>query len=133
MLARTKVETVIGKGFADALDEAVFEVTPKFSYTRRQMVEDLGCANFIAAGRLAKVLKRLGIDSPAQLNRLDPVSLARTKGIGAACIFVAMCILDAAQYNVLDWWKYDEESSVKFSTFKHHAMRRATKRKQEVA
>jgi len=129
MIARKKVESTIGKGFADKLDEVVFRADG-WDYTRREMVELLGCANFIAAARLAKVVKRLGIKSPAQLFRFDPFSLVRTKGIGEACIFVAMCILDHNEYDIMAWWKFDRDNVTKFSSFKHHAMRRASKHKQ---
>lgn len=110
MIQRDKVETVIGKGFADKLDEEIFKVGEWF-YTRREMVEDLGCANFIAAVRLAKVLKRLNIKTAAQLHRIDPLSLARAKGIGETAIFVAMCILDASGYDVLKWWSYKDNKA----------------------
>lgn len=132
MLVREKVEKVIGKGFADRLDEQVFTVTINWFYTRREMVEELGCANFIAAARLAKVLKRLEINKPEQLFRLDPFSLVRSKGIGEAALFVAMCILDVNKFDVIKWWGFTG-TTVKFSSYKHHAMRRASKRKQEVA
>lgn len=131
MLARTKVERVIGKAFADKLDTEVFSVG-NWTYTRRQMVEDLGCANFIAAARLQKVLRKLGVRTAVQLYKLDPFSLARSRGIGEASLFVAMCILDADGYNVIKWWEY-KDNVAKFSTFKHHAMLRAAKRKQDVA
>lgn len=133
MIVRKKVEQVIGKGFADHLDTAIFKVGD-WQYTRRQMVETLGCANFIAAARLSKVFRKLKIESAAQLNKMDPFSLVRTKGIGQACLFVAMSILDAGGYDVMKWWDYDQKDNVvKFSTFKHHAIRRASKRKQDVA
>ncbi len=122
MLARTEVEKVIGKGFADKLDEPVF-TSGNWEITRRKMVSDIGCANFIAAGKLAKVLRRLKINSPTQLYRLDPVSLARAKGIGESCIFVAMCILAYNEYDVIKWW--DKET--KFS-----AVKKARKNRQEV-
>jgi len=129
MLARKKVESTIGKTFADKLDEIVFHAEG-WDYTRREMVELLGCANFIAAARLSKVLKRLGINSPAQLHKFDPFSLVRTKGIGEACIFVAMCILDHNNYDIMEWWKFKRDNVTKFSSFKHQAMRRAAKHKQ---
>lgn len=132
MLARETVEKVIGKGFADKLDEQIFAVDYDFGYTRREMVEKLGCANFIAAARLAKVLRRLNINSPAKLNRLDPFSLARARGIGESALFVAMCILDAHGYDVIKWWHF-KGNVAKFSSFKAHAISHARRRKQEVA
>lgn len=132
MLNRETVESIIGKGFADKLDEVVLEVSPQLTFTRRQMVEDLGCANFVAAAILQKALRKLSIATPAQLFKTDPFSLVRTKGIGEAAMFVAMCILDTAQYNVKDWWGWKETNDLKFSSFKHNATRRASKRKHEV-
>lgn len=131
MITRTKVEKIIGKGFADKLDEVLIDAGNKLYYTRRQMVEELGCANFVAAAKLNKILKRLKIESPAQLNNMDPYSLARVKGIGESCLFVALCILEAANYDVEKWWGWND-NEVKFSSFKSHATSRAGRRKHEV-
>jgi len=125
MLTRTQVEKTIGKRFADKLDEPIMK---GLGITRRQMVEELGCANFIAAARLDKVLKRLDINTPAQIFKTNPFDIARIKGIGAGAIFVAMCILDTAQYNVEEWWGW-KDNSLKFSSFKHNAIRKASKRR----
>ena len=127
MLTRKIVETTIGKGFADKLDEVVLEAGGKLVFTKRQMVEDLGCANFLAAARLQKALRKLDIVTPAQLFRTDPFSIVRVRGIGEAAMFVAMCILDHAQYNVQEWWGWKETNTLKFSSFKHNAIRRSTK------
>lgn len=132
MIKREIVEEVIGKTFADKLDQVFFDVSPHLRYSRRTMVTDLNCANFIAAVKLAKVLHRLKIRTVANLYKLDPFSLARTKGIGETTLFVATCILDANGYDVAKWWGWKQDNVVKFSTFKHHAVRRATKRKQAV-
>jgi hypothetical protein len=132
MIARDKVEQVIGKSFADRLDELVFS-SGEMGFSRREMVEELGCANFLAAARLQKVLRRLGVNTPAQLFKTDPFSLARSKGIGEASIFVAMCILDARKYDVLKWWRWKDTNDVRFGSFKRQALTRASKRKQEVA
>lgn len=131
MIAREKVEQVIGKGFADKLDEMVF-MSGDMGYTRREMVEEIGCANFIAAARLSKVLRRLRVNNPKELYKLDPFSLARSKGIGEAALFVAMCILDANKFDVVKWWGFTG-TTAKFSTYKHHAITQSRKRKQEVA
>lgn len=133
MLERKVVENTIGKTFADSLDEIVIDVSDKLTFTKRMMVENLGCANFAAASRVNRVLKKLKIETPAQLFRTDPFSLARTKSIGATSIYVVMCILDASQYNVEEWWGWKETNVLKFSSFKHNAIRRARLRKQDIA
>ena len=130
MLKREVIEKVIGKGFADKLDEPVMDLG-SVTYSRREMVEELNCANFIAAVRLAKVLKKLSVRTPAQLYKMDPFSLARSRGIGEAALFVATCILDANEYSVVKWWGWND-NVVKFSTFKHNAMKRARQYKQAV-
>lgn len=133
MLTREVVVNTIGKTFADMLDEVVIE-SGSIHYTRRTMVEVLGCANFIAAARLQAVIKRLKITSAKELYKMDPLSIARSRGIGATSMYVAMCILDATGHDVEKWWGWDAKRTVvKFSTFKAHAMRRASKRKQDVA
>ena len=126
MIARTKVVEVISKTYADSLDSVAFHAGSDWKYTRRQMVDEIGCGSFNATTRLSKVLRRLGISTPAQLYKLDPVSLARTRGIGEASIFVAMCILEVNKYDVVKWWNCD----VKFRAVK---IRKAQKYKQEVA
>jgi hypothetical protein len=134
MLDRKVVEKTIGKTFADRLDESILNVSRDLSFTRREMVELLGCANFVAAARLEKVLKRLKIHTPAQLHKTDPFSLLRSRGIGETSMFVAMCILEANEFDVEKWWGWKQgDNVVKFSTFKHHAAARARKHKQEVA
>jgi hypothetical protein len=132
MIKRETVEKVIGKSFADKVDGEVFKVTIEWFYTRREMVEQLGCANFIAAAKLSKVLKRLKISTPKALWDMNPIDLARAKGVGEASIFVAMCILEANKFDVEKWWGWND-NVVKFSTFKSHAIARARKHKQEVA
>ena|SRR5215475_5697333 len=131
MLNRETIETTIGKSFADRLEEVIIDAGPKLVITRRTLVEELGCANFVAAARLNKALKKLSIETPAQLFRTDPFSIARLKGVGESTIYVAMCILDAAQYSVTEWWGWKETNKVKFSTFKHNAIHRASKNAHE--
>lgn len=93
MISRTKVEKVIGKTYADSLDELIFDIGG-IQYTRRELVDEVGCASFGATKRLERVLNRLRVHTPIQLYRLDPSSLARIHGIGSACIFTAMCIIE---------------------------------------
>jgi len=132
MLTREKVEITIGKGFADKLDETIIHVSQDISFTRREMVEKLGCANFLAAARLEKVLKKLRIFTPSQLHKTDPFSIVRIKGVGKAVMFVAMCILDSKGYDVVKWWGWKGTNNIKFSTFKHNAIKRAKKIKHEL-
>jgi hypothetical protein len=113
MITRTKVEKIVGKTFADELDKPVFKAY-NWEITKRRMVDDIGCGNFIAAARLSKVLRRLKVSTPSQLFKLDPASLARVRGIGESSIFVALCILDFAQYNIEEWW----DTERKFRTVK---------------
>lgn len=132
MIERKTIESTIGKTFADKLDEIVFSASQDLTFTRREMVEQLGCANFLAAYRLEKVLRRLNIFTAGKLFRTDPVSLARAKGIGETAIYVAMCILHHKNYDVAEWWGWKETNTLKFGAFKANAIKRARKRRHEV-
>jgi hypothetical protein len=133
MLKRTTIEKCIGKTFADKVDDWAINASDQLCYTRREMIETIGCANFMAAARLEKVLKRLKIKTPKDLWNINPIDLLRSKGVGETSIFVAMCILDTNGFSVEEWWGWGG-NVVKFSTFKHHAAQRASKRgKQDVA
>src|SRR5215467_6281999 len=117
---------MIGKTFADNLDEIILNVG-MLTYTRRDFIETLGCANFSAAPRLERALKKLEITTANKLYKTDPFSLVRLKGVGAATLYIAMCILDAAEFDVEDWWGWNETNKVKFSAFKHNAITRGRK------
>jgi hypothetical protein len=132
MIKHETINKTIGKTFADKLNEIIID-SGGISFSRREMVEDLQCANFLAAARLSKVLRKLKITTPAHLNRTDPFSLLRTRGVGESTVFVAMCILDANGFSVEKWWGWKDTNVLKFSSFKHHASVKARKHKQEVA
>lgn len=126
MLKRDTVDKTLGKTFADKLDEslvAIFGV----EISKRILVEEIGCANFQAAVRLGKALKKLDIQTPAQLHKTSPWDLARLKTVGEATMYVAMCILDSHDYDVEKWWGWKDTNDLKFSSFKHNAIRRAKK------
>jgi len=131
MLNQDVIKTTIGKGFADKMEEYIMDESPSMRFTRRQMIDELGCANFLAAYRLSKVLKRLKISTPLQLARFDPFSLVRTRGIGETAMYVAMCILDFNKYDPVKWWGFNGNET-KISTMKHNAIRKAKKRNQEL-
>ena len=131
MIKQTIVNDIIGKTFADKLEEVIFPVSPSFNYTRREMVENIGCANFIAAQNLAKVLKRLGIKSAQELYKIGPHSLLRSKGIGETSLFVAMCILYSEGFSVLKWWGWTKEHT-KFAAYRHQIIKKSRNRKQEI-
>jgi hypothetical protein len=118
VLNYTTIHSTIGKGFADKFEQPVFAMGV-MEFTKREFLEDVGCANFQAATRLQKVLRRLKITTINQLKHLDMHSLYRCKGIGDASVYVAMCILHYCNVDVIKW-----------SAGKDKA--RKTKRKQEV-
>ncbi len=126
MLKRETIDKTIGKGFADKLDESLVTFFGT-EISKRILVEEIGCANFQAAVRLGKALKKLDIQTPAQLHKTSPWDLARLRTVGEATMYVAMCILEAHDYDVEKWWGWKGTNDIKFSSFKHNAMRRAKK------
>lgn len=127
MLKRESVHATLGKTFADKLDEPVISVSDELNYSRREMVDFIGNANFSAASRLNKALKKLKVTTIKGLYEIDPFSLYRMKGIGDTTVFVVMCILNAHKYNVMEWWNWKDAEQ------KKAAIARAKKHLQEVA
>jgi hypothetical protein len=126
MLNYTTIHATIGKGFADKQEELVF-VSGDIVFTRRNMIEELDCANFIAAVRLAKVLRRLRIHTVKQLSKTDPYSLYRCKGIGDTAVYVAMCILDSHGVDINRWWGHKDAAT------KETSIRKAKRNKQPIS
>lgn len=124
MLNYTTIHATLGKGFADKTDEIVFAIGD-MEFSRREFIDTIGNANFIAASRLTKVLKRLKINTITKLHKIDPYSLYRVKGIGDTAVYVAMCVLASHGADVIKWWGPE-------TVEKHAAIRKAKKRKQEV-
>lgn len=127
MIKREVIHATLGKGFADKMDDMILNVSSELSYSRREMIDFIGNANFSAAARLNKVLKKLKVSTIKDLAKLDPFSMYRMKGIGDTTVYVAMCILDAHKYNVMEWWNWKDDSQ------KKAAIARAKRHLQEVA
>jgi hypothetical protein len=87
----------------------VFSVSGELRFTRKEAIEELKCANWIALAKLAKMLRRLKIKTARQLFLADPKDLIDTKGIGVTTLYVAMCVLDHHGYRVAEWWGWEKE------------------------
>lgn len=127
MIKREAIHATLGKTFADRVDDVILDVSDELRYTRREMIDFIGNANFSAAARLNKALKKLKVKTIKQLFEVDPFSLFRMKGVGDTTVFVVMCILDAHKYNVMEWWAWKDADQ------KKAAIARAKKHVQEVA
>jgi len=129
-----KINKSLGKTFVAGLHDVKL-VIGKTEFTHQQMIDLLGCGNFAAAARLTKVLKRLGVTTIPMLRKLDPASLFREKNVGMTTVYVAMCVLDAHQYDVEEWWgwKQQKDNVVKFSTYKHKLLQRTKRREVKTA
>lgn len=97
---------VLPAAFVNHLEADLVLKIGKFAYSRQEMILDLKCANFIAAARLTKALKKLKVTTVLQLFNMGPESLWRMSGVGTAQLYVAMCELDAHHYNVAQWWHW---------------------------
>lgn len=122
----TTLTKILSKNFLAKLEEYIID-SGKLQFSRQEMIEELGCANFLAAHKLNKILRKLGIKSYAQLHQTDPHSLARIKGVGETVMYLVMCILDYNGYDVEVWWGWKKGNDVKFSTFKHHVVKHSKK------
>ena len=82
--------------------ETVLEFS-ELPYTRREMIDVLGCGNFIAAKRLSLACKQFNILTLSDLDRVGLHGLLRIDGVGERAAWVAACLLDKARYDVMAW------------------------------
>jgi hypothetical protein len=131
---RVNAQQMIGKAFVEKLETEVVLKIGDTEFARQGMIDSLGCANFNAAARISRTLKRLRVHSIPELFRMDPATLYRIRGVGDTQVYVIMCVLDHFGYSVKEWWGWSEESNrVTFSTHKHRIKVRATRRKDDAA
>ena len=115
------------KAFLDRLNEGVLTIGTT-TMNAREFIGQVGVPNLVAARKLTKVLKELGITSVKQLRALGAIPLLRVKGVGNAQMWVAMHLLDSHNYDVLEWWGWnDVQPPPKFSTYRHQAREKAQK------
>jgi hypothetical protein len=101
-------------------------------YTRREMIELLGCGNFIAAKRLTAACKQFDILTLVDLDRVGLHGLLRIAGVGERAAWVAACLLHHGRYDVMAWIDRDSEEvsrSVKGGIAKAQARVRKQKRR----
>lgn len=84
-----------------SIKEDVYVEIAGIEFSLRDLM-DINCPNFVAAKRLSKMLKKLGVKSIAQLWKLDPFSLFNTRGVGMTQVYVAMCVVHT-KYSGLKW------------------------------
>lgn len=118
-----QVRNTIGKTFADHLDREVLSVGP-IKISAHTLVNEVGCANVVAAHGLSTTLRRLRIKSIKELADIDPASLYRVQGCGHTQVYVAMCLLEHHGVDVSSWWGWN----VKGSAVQRNARQRKTKR-----
>lgn len=117
-----------GQGLRDTLNEPILRIGAE-QLSRSDLVNVYGVGNFTAAIRLNHVLGSLGYPTASQLAKIDPQSIARRTGVGETQLYLLSCVLEVKGVDVFAWWRWDREGrEVRFSTHKHHAVRRAKKR-----
>lgn len=130
MLSTTKVGKLIGKDVVNRLDELLID-TGSLQISKNDLVRVYGSGNWRAARNVGRALKRLGLKTPKDIYRMDPFSFARISRFGSDSFFVLMCILDHHGFGVEKWWGWKaDDTVVKFSTFRHRAITRASRHKQ---
>jgi hypothetical protein len=124
VLNYTVIHATVGKGLADKQEEVCFKLGDD-AYTKRDFIQNIGVANWVAIANLSRVLRKLKVKTVNDLFNTDPYSLYRAKGIGDTALFVAMHFLHYHGYNPMNWWGDEKIERLK-------KLRRAAKHKQEV-
>lgn len=111
-----QINQTFGKTFADHLSRVVLAVG-SIQITAFTLVNEVGCANVVAAQRLSATLRRLHITTLKQLAKIDPASLYRVEGCGHTQVYVAMCLLEHHGIDPGEWWGW----AVKGEAVRQHA------------
>lgn len=106
----TLINTTIGKTFADHLSRPVLTIGD-IEVSAHALVNEVGCANLVAAQGLSATLKRIRCRSIKELANLDPMSLYRVQGCGHTQVYVAMCLLEHHGVDPSKWWGWETKGS----------------------
>lgn len=127
-----RVPKVYGASLRRWYDQETVLEFSELPYTRREMIELLGCGNFIAAKRLTVACKQFDILTLPDLDRVGLHGLLRIAGVGERAAWVAACLLHNGRYDVMAWIDRDSEEvsrSVKGGIAKAQARVRKQKRR----
>lgn len=120
-------EKFLGHTFVLRQNQIAFAVGEKV-WTRWEMANVFGLANFRAAGTLTLHLRKMNIKTLEQLYALDPAELACIKGIGETGAYVAASILKEHSFDTKRWAGYSlapgASPVVTFRTLKNRSARR---------
>jgi hypothetical protein len=127
-----KLETVapiLGHAFVERMTGKKYAVLRigNETFTRHQLVTEIGTGNFRAAALLSELCQRLDIKSVKDLINYSPYALAAEHGVGVTTLFVALSLLSTRGVNVRSWFYMKEtktEHQVSFETLKHRATKR---------
>jgi len=109
---------ILGKTFVGYEHGTLLEIGPQ-KYTRWSLGR-LGCPHPMAAIKLNRVCKELGVRTMAQLAKAAP-QIGRYKGLGVTVYWILLAVLDEAGYDPVD--VHGDE--VTFATMKHRALKAA--------
>lgn len=114
----------MGKTFIDRLDEPILSIG-KDVFSRRQMIDELHCANFAAAARLSQAVEGFAPKSINDLaRRLSLDNLLGVDGVGVMTVFVWLTVLDHAGKDPEGWLNTDVNVPTAYANSKPERRRR---------
>lgn len=124
-----KAASALGHSFIERMNgrgNAVLKIGAE-TFTRHQLVRQIGTGNFRAARILSDTCSRLGLHSVKDLYNISPYSLAAEEGLGVTTLFVLMALFAAKGLDPYRWFfgkGKQAEAAVTFDTLKHQAAKR---------
>ena len=98
-----RIPKVYGANLRRWYDEIVLTLGT-LTWTRREMIDVLGCGNFIAAKRLTSACKEYDIRNLHDLDQVGLHGLLRIVGIGERSAWVAACLMHSVgDTDVMKW------------------------------
>jgi hypothetical protein len=130
MLQLDRAARILGSTFVDRLTSkkhAVLTIGNE-SFTRHQLVTQVGTGNFRAATILSEVAANLKVSSVKDLYAFSPYELAALHGLGTTTIFVLMSLFESKGLDAMKWCGLQSPASAKkvvsFVTVKHRLQRK---------
>lgn len=112
-------EKLLGHTFVTRQNQTALQIGEQ-KWSRWELANVFGLANFRAAGTLTMHLRRLGVKNLEQLYAISPEELAAIKGVGETGAYVAASILKENKFDAKHWAGYGPNGAepVTFRTLK---------------
>lgn len=124
-------QKILGSTFVNALSGSDSSILTdgRRHYSKHHLVREFGTGNFLAARRLALLMKEWKLKSIMDFFKMPPRSLGEQKGVGTTMLYVLICIGRAKGVDIQAWYKQETTfDTLKTQVRKDHQQEAADKK-----